>query len=184
MIGLGSREPGSAKPNAPALPSIHRRRGVTELLVRIRSMRVPNNALVFADSKTRWDLLPLFGNDGKCLLNSFAYGGRIRSVAPHQSAVLATRWEENESSDSDFGSTEPAGPRSAAGSRSNCRVSVRRCRPKLRRKVYYLAETSRLPVFRIGSKLCARRSVLIAWIASQEKRGWHHEPQGDVGADA
>jgi hypothetical protein len=41
-----------------------------------------------------------------------------------------------------------------------------------RRKVYHLAETSRLPVFRLGSKLCARRSVLMAWIASQEKRGW------------
>jgi hypothetical protein len=44
--------------------------------------------------------------------------------------------------------------------------------PRQRRKVYYLAETSRLPVFRLGSRLCARRSVLIAWIASQEKRGW------------
>jgi hypothetical protein len=41
-----------------------------------------------------------------------------------------------------------------------------------RRKVYHLAETSRLPVFRLGSKLCARRSVLMAWIASQEERGW------------
>jgi hypothetical protein len=41
-----------------------------------------------------------------------------------------------------------------------------------RRKVYHLAETSRLPVFRLGSKLCARRSVLMAWIALQEKRGW------------
>jgi hypothetical protein len=47
--------------------------------------------------------------------------------------------------------------------------------PGQRRKVYYLAETSRLPVFRLGSKLCARRSVLIAWIASQEKRGWQSE---------
>ncbi len=27
--------------------------------------------------------------------------------------------------------------------------------PGLRRKVYYLAETSRLPVFRLGSRLCA-----------------------------
>ena len=44
-----------------------------------------------------------------------------------------------------------------------------------RRKVYHLAETSRLPVFRLGSKLCARRSVLMAWIASQEKRGWQSE---------
>lgn len=41
-----------------------------------------------------------------------------------------------------------------------------------RRKVYHLAETSRLPVFRLGSVLCARRSILLAWIAAQEKRGW------------
>jgi hypothetical protein len=44
---------------------------------------------------------------------------------------------------------------------------------RLRRKVYYLAETSRLPLFRLGARLCARRSVLIEWIASQEKRGWN-----------
>jgi hypothetical protein len=29
-----------------------------------------------------------------------------------------------------------------------------------RRKIYYLAETSHLPVFRLGAVLCARRSVL------------------------
>lgn len=40
----------------------------------------------------------------------------------------------------------------------------------LRRKVYHLAETSRLPVFRLGSVLCARRSVLLAFIAEQEQR--------------
>jgi hypothetical protein len=40
-----------------------------------------------------------------------------------------------------------------------------------RRKVYYLAETSRFPVFRLGARLCARRSVLKDWISSQEKRG-------------
>lgn len=39
-----------------------------------------------------------------------------------------------------------------------------------RRKVYYLAECSRLPVFRLGSVLCARRSVLMGWIAGQERR--------------
>jgi hypothetical protein len=39
-----------------------------------------------------------------------------------------------------------------------------------RRKIYYLAETSHLPVFRLGSVLCARRSVLIRWIAGQESR--------------
>ena len=39
-----------------------------------------------------------------------------------------------------------------------------------RRKVYYLCECTRLPVFRLGSVLCARRSVLLAWIAGQEGR--------------
>lgn len=39
-----------------------------------------------------------------------------------------------------------------------------------RRKVYYLAACTRLPVFRLGTKLCARRSVLFAWIARQESR--------------
>lgn len=38
------------------------------------------------------------------------------------------------------------------------------------RKVYYLAECSKLPVFRLGSVLCARRSVLLQWIARQENR--------------
>jgi hypothetical protein len=39
-----------------------------------------------------------------------------------------------------------------------------------RRKIYYLAETSHLPVFRLGAVLCARRSVLLRWIAGQESR--------------
>jgi hypothetical protein len=42
--------------------------------------------------------------------------------------------------------------------------------PESRRKVYYLAECCRLPVFRLGSMLCARRSVLMNWIAGQESR--------------
>jgi hypothetical protein len=40
----------------------------------------------------------------------------------------------------------------------------------VRRKIYYLAETSHLPVFRLGAVLCARRSVLLRWIAGQESR--------------
>lgn len=39
-----------------------------------------------------------------------------------------------------------------------------------RRKVYHLAETTRFPVFRLGARLCARRSVLLQWIARQEER--------------
>jgi hypothetical protein len=42
-----------------------------------------------------------------------------------------------------------------------------------RRKVYYLAECTKLPVFRLGSVLCARRSVLLNWIAGQESRTTH-----------
>jgi hypothetical protein len=39
-----------------------------------------------------------------------------------------------------------------------------------RRKIYYLAETSHLPVFRLGAVLCARRSVLLGWISGQESK--------------
>jgi hypothetical protein len=39
-----------------------------------------------------------------------------------------------------------------------------------RRKVYYLAATSHLPVFRLGAVLCARKSVLLGWISGQESR--------------
>jgi hypothetical protein len=39
---------------------------------------------------------------------------------------------------------------------------------KHRRRVYHLAETGQIPVFRLGSKICARKSVLRARIAQQE----------------
>ena len=39
-----------------------------------------------------------------------------------------------------------------------------------RRKIYHLAEKSRLPVFRLGSVLCARKSRLTEWIEEQENR--------------
>ncbi len=39
-----------------------------------------------------------------------------------------------------------------------------------RRKVYHLASTSNLPIFKLGSMLCARKTVLMAWIEAQEQR--------------
>lgn len=39
-----------------------------------------------------------------------------------------------------------------------------------RRKIYYLKDHSRLPLFRLGTVLCARRSTLISYIADQERR--------------
>jgi hypothetical protein len=42
--------------------------------------------------------------------------------------------------------------------------------PKLRRKVYHLAATSNLPVFKLGAMICARKSVLLKWITEQESR--------------
>jgi hypothetical protein len=42
--------------------------------------------------------------------------------------------------------------------------------PAERRKVYHLFEKSRLPGFRLGSTLCARKSRLLAWIEEQERR--------------
>jgi hypothetical protein len=37
------------------------------------------------------------------------------------------------------------------------------------RRIYHLAETQRLPVFRIGSTLCARRSTLLRWVEELER---------------
>jgi hypothetical protein len=42
--------------------------------------------------------------------------------------------------------------------------------PKLRRSVYHLAATSNLPHFKLGSMICARKSVLLQWIRDQEER--------------
>jgi len=39
-----------------------------------------------------------------------------------------------------------------------------------RRKVYHLAGTSNLPIFKLGSMICARKSVLLAWVEAQERR--------------
>lgn len=38
-----------------------------------------------------------------------------------------------------------------------------------RRRVYNLVDQSRLPTFRIGANICARKSVLLEWIAAQER---------------
>jgi hypothetical protein len=40
---------------------------------------------------------------------------------------------------------------------------------KFRRKIYNLVETKRLPHFRLGNMICARKSVLLAWITAQEE---------------
>lgn len=36
------------------------------------------------------------------------------------------------------------------------------------RRVYHLVETQRLPVFRLGATLCARKSTLLQWIEQME----------------
>jgi hypothetical protein len=41
---------------------------------------------------------------------------------------------------------------------------------KLRRKIYHLVATSNLPVFKLGSTICARKSVLLRWVRDQEDR--------------
>jgi hypothetical protein len=37
-----------------------------------------------------------------------------------------------------------------------------------RRKIYYLAERTKIPIFRLGSVLCARKSILMNYILEQE----------------
>jgi hypothetical protein len=39
---------------------------------------------------------------------------------------------------------------------------------KQRRKVYNLIEADRLPHFRLGAMICARKSILLRWISVQE----------------
>jgi hypothetical protein len=41
---------------------------------------------------------------------------------------------------------------------------------KYRRKVFHLASTSKMPTFKLGSMICARKSVLLKWIEEQEQR--------------
>ncbi len=41
---------------------------------------------------------------------------------------------------------------------------------EMTRRVYHLAATSNLPVFKLGSILCARRSTLTQWIIEQESK--------------
>jgi hypothetical protein len=53
---------------------------------------------------------------------------------------------------------------------ANSKAAKRLSDKQLARKIYHLVSTSRLPVFRLGSKICARRSALLAWIKRQEER--------------
>lgn len=40
----------------------------------------------------------------------------------------------------------------------------------LRRRIYHLAERDALPTFRLGAVLCARKTILLDWIAAQEAK--------------
>jgi hypothetical protein len=44
-----------------------------------------------------------------------------------------------------------------------------------RRRIYHLAKTSGLPIFKLGNVLCARRSALIEWIETQERAALRKE---------
>lgn len=39
----------------------------------------------------------------------------------------------------------------------------------LRRQVYHLADKGKIPHFRLGAIICARKSTLLQWIENQEK---------------
>jgi hypothetical protein len=44
---------------------------------------------------------------------------------------------------------------------------------KFRRRVYSLVDGNELPVFRMGMNICGRKSVLLEWIAAQERANIH-----------
>ena len=48
------------------------------------------------------------------------------------------------------------------------------------RRVYHLVESRRLPVFRLGSTICARRSTIIRWIEEMEKGGAADLPEPNL----
>ena len=39
-----------------------------------------------------------------------------------------------------------------------------------KRAIYHAASRQKLPTFRVGAIICARRSTLLTWIAAQERR--------------
>ena len=47
--------------------------------------------------------------------------------------------------------------------------------PSRRTRIYHLIEQERLPVFRLGVILCARKSSLLAWIEDQERQAINRE---------
>ena len=51
--------------------------------------------------------------------------------------------------------------------------------PGRRRKVYHPAASSNLPIFKLGSMICARKSVLLKWVKDQEERhaGENHKQE-------
>jgi hypothetical protein len=42
--------------------------------------------------------------------------------------------------------------------------------PKYRRKVYYLWQKSKMPLFKLKSKICGRKSKLLKYVEDQENR--------------
>jgi hypothetical protein len=49
--------------------------------------------------------------------------------------------------------------------------------PALRRRVYHLVATSNIPVFKLGSMICARKSVVLVWVQQQEDRRANRTPK-------
>ncbi|MBT4905934.1 MAG: hypothetical protein HOL07_00870 [Rhodospirillaceae bacterium] len=47
-----------------------------------------------------------------------------------------------------------------------------------RRMIYHLAHASQLPIFRLGAKICARKSQLVAFVEKQENRNAQRELAG------
>lgn len=46
---------------------------------------------------------------------------------------------------------------------------------QFRRKIYHLAQTENLPVFRLGNMLCARKSKLLRWIEEEEGKSTNQQ---------
>lgn len=49
-----------------------------------------------------------------------------------------------------------------------------------RRQIYHAASQSHIPAFKIGNRLCARKTSLSSWLASLENSNSPHQSNGET----
>jgi hypothetical protein len=66
--------------------------------------------------------------------------------------------------------SEDADERMIEGAAAIAEFIYRSREPRYLRKIYYLVQNSKIPIMRMGSRLCMRPSTYKSWIEDQEAR--------------